>query len=98
MKFSAIQIATLVNGIVEGDNNATVNTFAKIEEGHPGAISFLANPKYTNHIYNTESSIVLVRKDFVPEQPNPKVFPYLIEIYVRYKFLVLLLFYIHCVL
>ncbi|MBQ7042290.1 MAG: UDP-3-O-(3-hydroxymyristoyl)glucosamine N-acyltransferase [Muribaculaceae bacterium] len=69
MEFTAIQIATLVNGIVEGDNNATVNTFAKIEEGHPGAISFLANPKYTNHIYNTESSIVLVKKDFSPERP-----------------------------
>ncbi len=69
MEFSAIQIATLVNGIVEGDNNAIVNTFAKIEEGHPGAISFLANPKYTHYIYNTKSSIVLVRKDFIPEHP-----------------------------
>ena len=69
MEFSAIQIATLVNGIVEGDNNVTVNTFAKIEEGHPGAISFLANPKYTNHIYSTSSSIVLVKKDFIPEHP-----------------------------
>lgn len=69
MEFSAIQIASLVNGIVEGDNNTIVNTFAKIEEGHPGAISFLANPKYTHHIYNTKSSIVLVRKDFIPEHP-----------------------------
>ena len=40
----------------------------KIEEGVPGAISFLSNPKYTHYIYNTKSSIVLVNKDFVPEK------------------------------
>ncbi len=69
MEFSANQIAALVNGTVEGDGNVTVMTFAKIEEGHKGAISFLANPKYTHHIYSTDSSIVLVRRDFVAEQP-----------------------------
>lgn len=68
MEFSANQIASLVNGIVEGDGNVMVNTFAKIEEGHKGAISFLANPKYTNYIYDTKSSVVLVKKDFVAEQ------------------------------
>ena len=51
-----------------GDENATVHTFAKIEEGVPGAISFLSNPKYTHYIYDTQSTIVLVNKDFVPEQ------------------------------
>lgn len=69
MEFSANQIASLVNGIVEGDGDIKVNTFAKIEEGHNGAISFLANPKYTQYIYTTESSIVLVSKEFIPEQP-----------------------------
>ena len=69
MQFSASQIASLVNGIVEGDGNVMVNTFAKIEEGHDGAISFLANPKYTHFIYDTNSSIVLVKKDFVAEYP-----------------------------
>lgn len=69
MEFSASQIAALVSGKVEGDGNVTVSTFAKIEEGHPGAISFLANPKYTHFIYTTKSSIVLVSNDFVPEQP-----------------------------
>ena len=68
MEFSANQIASLVNGIVEGDENVMVNTFAKIEEGHKGAISFLANPKYTNYIYSTNSSIVLVKKDFIAEK------------------------------
>ncbi|MCM1093614.1 MAG: UDP-3-O-(3-hydroxymyristoyl)glucosamine N-acyltransferase [Lachnospiraceae bacterium] len=69
MEFSASQIAALVSGKVEGDGNVTVSTFAKIEEGHPGAISFLANPKYTHYIYTTKSSIVLVSNDFVPEEP-----------------------------
>lgn len=46
-----------------------LNTVAKIEEGHPGAISFLANPKYTHYIYTTGSSAVLVSNDFVAEQP-----------------------------
>ncbi len=69
MEFSANQIASLVNGTIEGDGNVMVNTFAKIEEGHKGAISFLANPKYTSYIYNTESSIILVKRDFVAERP-----------------------------
>lgn len=68
MEFSANQIAGLVNGTIEGDGNVMVNTFAKIEEGHKGAISFLANPKYTHHIYETNSSIVLVKRDFVATQ------------------------------
>lgn len=67
MEFSAKQIATFIQGEIVGDENATVHTFAKIEEGMPGAISFLSNPKYTPYIYETQSSIVLVNKDFVPE-------------------------------
>lgn len=69
MEFTANQIAALANGTVEGDGNATINTFAKIEEGCPGAISFLANPKYTHFIYTTEASAVLVCRDFAPEKP-----------------------------
>ena len=68
MEFSAKQIAEYVQGVVVGDENATVQTFAKIEEGMPGAISFLANPKYASYIYETQSSIVLVNKDFEPEK------------------------------
>ena len=68
MEFTAKQIAEYIQGVIEGDENATVHTFAKIEEGIPGAISFLSNPKYTHYIYDTESSIVLVNKDFVPEK------------------------------
>ena len=65
IEFTAKQIAEFVQGRVEGDENATVNTFAKIEEGVPGAISFLSNPKYTHYIYETKSSIVLINEDVV---------------------------------
>ena len=69
MELTASQLAALVNGTVDGDENVKVSTFARIEEGQPGALSFLANPKYTHFVYSTDSSVVLVRKDFVAEQP-----------------------------
>lgn len=69
MEFTAKQIASFIGGKVEGDENATVHTFAKIEEGKPGAISFLSNPKYTHYIYNTKSTIVLVNADVELSQP-----------------------------
>ena len=69
MEFTAKQIAELIQGRVEGDENATVRTFAKIEEGVPGAISFLSNPKYTHYIYETQSSVVLVNEDVELEKP-----------------------------
>lgn len=62
MTFTAEQIAAYTQGTVEGDKSATVYTFAKIEEGQKGALSFLANPKYEHFLYETESSIVLVSK------------------------------------
>lgn len=69
MEISAGQLAALVNGAIEGDATVTVSTFAKIEDGHPGALSFLANPKYAHFIYDCKSSIVLVSRDFVAEKP-----------------------------
>ena len=69
MEFKAKQIADMIGGRVEGNENAAVSTFAKIEEGKPGAISFLSNPKYTHYIYDTESSIVLINEDVVLEKP-----------------------------
>ena len=56
MEFTAQQIATYLGGTVEGNPEATVNTFAKIEEGQAGALSFLANPKYAHHLYETAST------------------------------------------
>lgn len=69
MELTANQLAALTGGTVDGDGEVKVSTFAKIEEGVEGALSFLANPKYTHYIYDTDSSIVLVRRDFQPEHP-----------------------------
>ena len=68
MEFSAKQIAELLGGMVEGDENATVHKLAKIEEGEEGSLSFLANPQYTPYIYDTAASIVIVNKSFVAEK------------------------------
>lgn len=68
MEFTAKQIADYLEGVVEGDANAKVKTFAKIEEGTPGAISFLANSQYEHYLYETASSIVLINHDFQPER------------------------------
>lgn len=69
MEFTAKQIAEYVQGRVEGNENATINTFAKIEDGKEGAISFLSNPKYIHYIYETKSSIVLINEDVELEKP-----------------------------
>ncbi|MBQ7472616.1 MAG: UDP-3-O-(3-hydroxymyristoyl)glucosamine N-acyltransferase [Prevotella sp.] len=69
MEFKASQIAQLIEGRIEGDENAVVNSFAKIEEGKPGAISFLSNPKYTHYLYETESSVVLIDEKVELEKP-----------------------------
>jgi len=68
MKFSAQQIAEYLKGKIIGDPAVTVSNFSKIEEGTPGALTFLYNPKYTEYIYTTQASIVLVNNDFVPEK------------------------------
>jgi UDP-3-O-[3-hydroxymyristoyl] glucosamine N-acyltransferase len=64
MEFTAATIAGFLKGDIEGDPGIKVNTIAKIEEGQPGALSFLANPKYEHYIYETKSSIVLVNRSF----------------------------------
>ena len=69
MEFTAQQIAAYIKGIVEGDPEAKVRTFSKIEEGKEGTLSFLANPKYEHFIYETKASIVLVNNDFSPIKP-----------------------------
>jgi UDP-3-O-[3-hydroxymyristoyl] glucosamine N-acyltransferase len=69
MEFTAKQIADFIGGHVEGNEQATVNKFAKIEEGQEGAISFLSNPKYTQYIYDTKASVVLVNEDLQLEHP-----------------------------
>lgn len=69
MKFSTSQIAAMLGGFVEGDASAEVWKLCKIEEGEAGGLSFLANPKYSNYIYSTSATAVIVSKTFVPERP-----------------------------
>ncbi len=69
MEFTAQQIADFIGGRVEGDAQAKVHTFSKIEEGKEGAITFLSNPKYTHYIYDTKASVVLINEDVELENP-----------------------------
>lgn len=68
MKFTANQIADLLEGEIVGDKSAEVFKLSKIEEGTPGSLTFLSNPKYTPFIYSTNASITIVDEDFVPEK------------------------------
>ena len=72
MEFTAEQIAGLLNGEVIGNPQASVSALAKIEEGQPGALSFLSNPKYEVYIYNTASSICIVNQSFGPSKALPE--------------------------
>lgn len=69
MQFTAEMIAGFLGGEIAGDKGATVSDFAKIEEGRPGALSFLSNPKYEPYIYSTLSTIVVVNRSFEPKEP-----------------------------
>ncbi len=69
MKFTAAQIAGILEGTVEGDETIEVSKLAKIEEGVPGSLTFLANPKYKSYIYDTQASITIVGNDFEVENP-----------------------------
>jgi UDP-3-O-[3-hydroxymyristoyl] glucosamine N-acyltransferase len=68
MKFSAKLIAELLSGEIIGDPHVEINKLSKIEEGIEGSLTFLANPKYTHHVYSTKASIIIVNNDFTPEQ------------------------------
>ena len=67
MKFTAAQIAGILEGEVVGNPNAEVTTLSKIEEGKEGSLTFLSNPKYINFIYSTKATITIVNHSFVPE-------------------------------
>lgn len=68
MEFSAQQIADYLKGKVFGNPEIKVSNFSKIEAGEPGTLTFLSNPKYTEYIYTTKASVVLVNEDFEPTQ------------------------------
>ncbi len=67
MEFKVKDIASILNGTVEGDGEIKLNNISKIDQGVPGTLSFLSNPAYTKYIYTTRASAVLVFKDFRPE-------------------------------
>ena len=69
MKFTAEQIAGILEGDIVGNANVEVSRLSKIEEGTEGSLTFLSNPKYTNYIYTTKASITIVNDTFVPESP-----------------------------
>ena len=69
MEFKAKEIAEILKGTVEGNPEATVSTFARIENGKPGSICFFANPKYEHYVYQCKADIIIVNNSFVPQQP-----------------------------
>lgn len=95
MQFTAIQIAGLLNGQIEGDANAIVTKLAKIEEGTQGSISFLSNPRYTHYLYESGASIIIINNNFVLTAPviatlirvesAEKAFSQLLEMYNEVK-------------
>ena len=95
MQFTATQIAGLLNGQIEGNAEVSVTKLSKIEDGVPGAIAFLSNPKYTQYLYSTEASIVIIHTNFELTSPvaatlirvdNPdQAFAKLLEMYNEVK-------------
>lgn len=62
MQFTALQIATLIKGKIEGDPESKVSHVAKIEEASEGSLSFIANPKYEEYLYSTHASIIIINE------------------------------------
>ena len=69
MEFKAKEIAEILNGTIDGNPEVTVTTFARIENGKPGAICFFANPKYEHYVYECKADIIIVNKTFEPKEP-----------------------------
>src|SRR6478735_7124437 len=69
MQFTATQISILVNGKIEGNADAAVSAFGKIEEAAAGQLSFLANPKYEDHLYTTNASVVIINETLELKKP-----------------------------
>ncbi len=95
MEFKATDVAAYLQGDVVGNGEVKIYNVSKIEEGKPGTLAFLANPKYENYIYETQASVVLVNKSFVPQKDisatlikvddSYKAFAMLLELYLMAK-------------
>ena len=68
MHISAEQLAAILNGAVDGDPSARIDRLSKIEEGEPGSVTFLGNPKYESYAYSTNASVLIVQQDFIPKK------------------------------
>ncbi len=91
MKFTAKELAEALHGTVDGDPAVEASSFAKIEHGKPGTLSFFANPKYEQYVYTSKASILLVNKDF---QPTAPVAPTMVRVENAYSALAELLDYV----
>lgn len=87
MKFTVSEIAKMLDGTIVGDETIIINSAAKIEEGQPGCISFLANTKYEPYIYSTGSSAVIVNKDFSPKREIQATLIYVENAYTAFTIL-----------
>ncbi|PWJ44805.1 UDP-3-O-(3-hydroxymyristoyl)glucosamine N-acyltransferase [Sediminitomix flava] len=84
MELSVNQIAQIIKGEVVGDGEKKIHNISKIQEGTEGTLSFLANPKYEEHIYSTNASAVLVNKDFKPKKEIASTLIYVEDAYVAF--------------
>ncbi len=91
MKFTAKELAEVLGGTVQGNPEAQATSFAKIEHGKPGTLSFFANPKYESYVYTSKASILLVNNDF---QPKGEIAPTLVRVENAYSALAQLLDYV----
>lgn len=91
MKFTAKELAEVLHGVVDGDPNASAESFAKIEHGKPGNLCFYANPKYEHYVYTSKASVLLVNKDF---RPSAEVVPTMVRVDDAYSALAELLDYV----
>ncbi|KAA6441569.1 UDP-3-O-(3-hydroxymyristoyl)glucosamine N-acyltransferase [Dyadobacter flavalbus] len=87
MKFTVSEIAQMLDGTIVGDDKITIDSAAKIEEGRPGCISFLANSKYESYIYSTQSSAVIVNRDFTPKKEIAATLIYVDNAYTAFTIL-----------
>lgn len=91
MEFKAKEIAEILGGTVDGNPEATVTAFARIESGKPGTICFFANPKYEHYVYSCKADIIIVNKSFEPKEP---VYPTMVRVDDAYSAVASLLDYV----
>ena len=87
MQLKALQIAQLINGIVDGDSNVLISAPSKIDETYPNTITFFANPKFEDYLYQTKAAAIIVPKDFEPKSPIPATLIRVEDVYSAVAFL-----------